>query len=235
VRRGVLLVVLLTACVALAGAVTAGWTRDVDTYTVARLWPWRACPYHPQASLAPLVAPLPAAFCHSPPPFYEPSATGRAAFVVAASAAPLPALLLLTALVAIGPRGRRRWTLAVGLCALGAATLAEVVGKDAVTRGAIDRVVGGHVHTAGIGHTFPCGHTIRVCVIAYVAARIHPICAAAALVWLLAVNVALVATSGHTLTDIAGGLLVGGGVATAMSLALWTRPRPAAAILPAKA
>jgi PAP2 superfamily len=215
-----LLLVLVGAALALGTAVSMGATKAIDSYSVANLTPWRACPYHPQSSIDQLIAPLPAAFCHSAPPRYSPPRAGRVAFGLAATAAPLPAIIALVALVCLLGSVKRGRTVAVGLCALGGATIAEVIGKLVVTRPAPTRTIHGHSVLLNIAHSFPCGHTIRACVITYVVTAMRPAWSVAVFVWFFAVNVALVATSGHTLTDIAGGVVIGGAICVLMEHSL---------------
>lgn len=222
--RVLVAVVLLALAAALGYTVNAGTTHRLDAYAVHDLMPWRACPYHPQSAVDQLVAPLPAAFCRSRPPLYEPPAAGRAAFAVASSAAPAMVVAAVVALACLAPRRRRR-ALVVGLCGVGAATIAEVAGKLVVTRPPILRGIHGHLVSVSTTHSFPCGHTIRACIVVYLVVALRPAWASVAFVWFAGVQVALVATSGHTLTDLAGGLLVGVAIAAIMGRALRDRAR----------
>ncbi|HEY3766907.1 MAG TPA: phosphatase PAP2 family protein [Gaiellales bacterium] len=218
---------LVAAAVALGYGVNAGWTHTADVFAAHDLMPWRACPYHPQSSVDQLIAPLPAAFCHSPQPLYAPPATGRVAFAVASTAAPAMAMVAVAILACLAPRRRRLRTLIVGLAALGAASVGEVVGKLAVTRPPILRLTHAHQVAVSMTHSFPCGHTIRGCIVVYLVIALRRSWAAAAFVWFAAVQVALVSTSGHTLTDLGGGLLLGLVIAAVMARALRHTPEPA--------
>lgn len=231
--RALLVAALLAAAAALGHAVDAGWTHRMDAYTVHHLMPWRACPHHPQSAVAQLLAPLPAAFCHSRAPVYEPPRAGRAAFAVASTAAPAMVALAVVALAGLAPRGRRRRLLLVGLGGVGVATVAEVVGKLVVTRPPIPRVPGGHLMNVSTTHSFPCGHTIRACIVVYLVTTVRPSWTAVAFVWFAAVQVALVTTSGHTLSDLGGGMLVGVAVALVAALALRSAPGAPRATAPA--
>ncbi len=225
-RRVAVVAALVAAAVALGYGVNAGWTHTADAFAAHDLMPWRACPYHPQSSADQLIAPLPAAFCHSPRPLYAPPAIGRVAFAVASTAAPAMAMVAVAILACLAPRRRLR-TLIVGLGALGAASVGEVVGKLAVTRPAILRLTHAHQVAVSMTHSFPCGHTIRGCIVVYLVIASRRSWAAVALVWFAAVQAALVSTSGHTLTDLGGGLLLGLAIAAVMARALRHTPEPA--------
>lgn len=229
--RALLVVIALALATALGYAVNVGWAQAMDAYTV-HLMPWRACPYHPQSSADQLIAPLPAAVCHSRPPYYEPPAAGRAAFAVASTAAPAMTLVLVLALAVLAARGRRWRILLAGVCAVAAATFVEIIGKLVVTRPPIMRVIHTHHVALNTAHSFPCGHTIRACIVVYLVVALRPRWAATVLVWFAAVQVALATTSGHTPTDLGGGLLVGVAIAATMSCALGRPKAPARVAAP---
>ena len=81
-------------------------------------------------------------------------------------------------------------------------------------------------------HSYPCGHTIRGCIVVYLVIALRRSWAAAAVVWFAAVQVSLVSTSGHTLTDLGGGLLLGLAIAAVMARALRHNPEPARVTAP---
>lgn len=228
----VVIAALVAAAVALGYGVNTGWTHTADAFAAHDLMPWRACPYRPQSSADQLIAPLPAAFCHSRRPLYAPPTTGRVTFAVASTAAPAMAMVAVAVLACLAPRRRRLRTLIVGLAALGLASVVEVVGKLVVTRPAILRWTHAHQVAVSMTHSYPCGHTIRGCIVVYLVIALRRSWAAAAVVWFAAVQVSLVSTSGHTLTDLGGGLLLGLAIAAVMARALRHNPEPARVTAP---
>jgi membrane-associated phospholipid phosphatase len=192
----------LLALTTLALAVASGHAASFDQWSVDHLMPYQDRPAYEQRLWEQMMSPIEAIGNE------RNSLTTRLAFALTLPAAPLvSALFALGGLAAVARRGRAP----VWVAALAAGAVAEVVMKAAIERPLLHRFDQHRAATVSkdaFNHSFPSGHTVRGVLVAALIAeavpRMRPVLAA----WLVAMSAALVASSMHTPTDVAGGLLL---------------------------
>ncbi len=200
----------------LATLVSAGALSWLDQWSVSHLMPYMDRPVRPQSLWERVMSPVGAVG--------RPTNTlpAKLLFALTLPAAPLATAVIAAAgLAALARRSRERalaWAVA-----LVAATLAEVVMKSVIERPPLYRF-DPHRHAvvakSAFTDSFPSGHTVRAVLLAALLVELVPCLAPGAAAWVAAMSVALVATSMHTPTDVAGGLLLGA-VAVAALPATW--------------
>ncbi len=188
----------------LAGLVAAGSLSGVDAY-VLRHW---------TQSLTPARAAHEPALAGALVPFYGLDHPSGLDFATAGVT--LPGYILVScALVAGGV-----WLLARRGLAGEAATWAavfvagnvvEVVSKHLLTRPPLRAPSpGGLVHVVALDASYPSGHALRIVLVAALVVRLRPRLWPAAVLWVAAAAALLVASRAHTVTDVAGGMLLAG-------------------------
>jgi membrane-associated phospholipid phosphatase len=114
-----------------------------------------------------------------------------------------------TACAVLLHRGRRLEAL-VWFAAWGAANVVELAGKYLLPRPDVHWSNGeARIHVAGFDNSYPSGHSARAMVLAALVAYTWPRLRPAAVLWVLLVPVALVASGAHTISDVVGGTLLG--------------------------
>jgi len=183
-RRSAL--VVAAAFAALAGLVAAGAFTHVDQWSIDHLMPGASFrPHEPNTVVESLV------------PLYGDHWDNG--YAIAANVVTLPAAFLVSlAIVFLCSR-----LLAVALVA---GVVVEVVCKEVLER---PRLYARGIHVVAFNSSFPSGHTLRAVIVAFAVAWTWPRLRAAAAVWVVAAIVLLELAGWHTLTDIAGGVLVG--------------------------
>lgn len=137
------------------------------------------------------------------------SAASSAADVFTLPAYVLPAAAIV-ALACLRLRGRRGALLAAAF-AIGNAV--EVLTKDLLTRPALHWHA---LHLVGFDNSYPSGHTLRAVFVAAAIAWAWPRARHVAVLWAAGTLVALEVAGLHVPTDIAGGLLLAGGLVLAV-------------------
>jgi membrane-associated phospholipid phosphatase len=122
----------------------------------------------------------------------------------------ISALLATIASVALVRRGHRLSAL-VWLGAWGTGSAIELAGKHLLTRPSL-HWTNGHIRldVVAFANSYPSGHTVRSVVTVAILGYVWPKARAPLAVWLAFVPVCLVVVAAHTITDVIGGLLLGG-------------------------
>lgn len=193
----------LAAFLVLTVLILVGAMRPVDQWSANHLMPWKDHPRRPPTTLERAVAPAAASARGDVP------ALAAGGFLLAATAAPLPATLAFAAgCVLIARRSRRAAATWAAMYMAGGAV--ELVGKALVSRPGITELVhGAPVVQAAFNTSYPSGHTIRAVMVVGLLGCLTRQAHRAAIVWIALLSAALVACNLHTPTDIAGSLLVG--------------------------
>jgi membrane-associated phospholipid phosphatase len=123
----------------------------------------------------------------------------------------LVSAVVLAAAAAVLVRRGTIWPALVWSGAWLAVNAIELLGKHALARPDVHWSNGGgaRIHVAAYDHSYPSGHTARAAVLAGLVAFAWPRLRGPVAGWLLLVPAALVAGADHTISDVAGGLLLG--------------------------
>jgi membrane-associated phospholipid phosphatase len=196
----------LVGAVLLGIAVSAGWTNVIDQYAVDHLMP----------GLYPFVAGRYGVVVFASKSFMSnPNRiVNRIADTVTQPASVVPATAIVIGALGFDAIYRRRLVedllLAAGYMVGNAA---ELVGKAIVQRPQLVlHGTLGELPLRKFTWSYPSGHTIRALFVAAVIAYVWPLLRGVAVLWSLAVVGLLEVAGTHTPTDIAGGLLVAGGL-----------------------
>jgi membrane-associated phospholipid phosphatase len=184
-----------------ATLVATGALATVDKFAVAHLMPWLEVRHHPFVTIGSLTLPS-----------LHPPAANAALQLWIYPAALAPSLVLV--LVAASRLARADAIVWCWLWCVGNAV--ELAGKLTLHKPALYQ---NDVHISAFDASLPSGHTIRSLIVAGAVAAAWR-SGRAAYVWAATVPFALVATGGHTPTDVLAGVLV------AVTLAGWA-PRAA--------
>jgi hypothetical protein len=203
-----LALVLVAAFAVLTAAVAADALRPVDRYAIDHLMPFT------DDSVAGTIAPsepwnaiLPIVRGHR-------SVAQSIGAIAFAPADTISALLLAAgAMVLIRRRGGPWRAGGVWIAAVVAGLLVEVTGKLVVPQ--IHYTFSSVVFGVKISGTYPSGHTTRSVIMAAMAVTLWPRLLPFALAWVVYVTSVLELGALHVPSDIAGGLLIGGALATA--------------------
>jgi membrane-associated phospholipid phosphatase len=203
-RRAIL---LGAAFLLLAAAVHVGLLRPADRFAIDHLQPLA------DTSIAHTVAPADPATALVPIARGDRSPGVSVAAIAFAPADTLSAIVLVAgASVLFLRRGRRRAALAWPV-ALAAALAAEGIGKLYISQIQFSPV--SVIFGVTIRGSYPSGHTTRSVLLASLAVVLWPRVRPWAIAWVLFVTTVLAAGGLHVPSDIAGGFLVGGGLAYA--------------------
>jgi membrane-associated phospholipid phosphatase len=177
--------------------------RPVDQWSADHLMPWKDHPRRPPTALERAVAPAAASARGDVP------SLGGAAFLLAATAAPLPATLAFAAgCILVARRSTRAAAVWAAIYAAGA--LVELAGKALVSRPPVTQLVHGQpVVQAALTTSYPSGHTMRAVLLVGLAGCVVPCLHRIGVGWIAVLSVTLVACNLHTPTDVLGGLLAG--------------------------
>lgn len=140
----------------------------------------------------------------------------------------LVCVLVLAWAVVVLARSGRVWAALVWPCAWVLANALEVAGKHELTRpGVFWSNVVPRVHLAPFDQSYPSGHAARAVVIAGLVAFVRPRFARPAFGWAALVGPVLVIGGDHTVSDVAGGALLGFAVVLAAHAMIrrWTLAR----------
>jgi membrane-associated phospholipid phosphatase len=217
-RRAIL---LGAAFALLTAAVQADLLRPVDRYAIHHLQPLASstfeknvAPPEPVSALRPVVS-------------GDRSAIASICAIVFAPADTLAALILVAGTgLALRRRGHSRAGVA-WMAALLAGLAIEVIGKALVDQLAFGTSV--TVLGVTIDGSYPSGHTIRSVILAAMVASVWPQARHAMIAWVVVVTVLLEIGGLHVPSDITGGFLLGGALASA---ALARGGRPIRAVAP---
>lgn len=203
-RRAIL---LGAAFAVLTAAVQAGLLRPADRYAVHHLQPLGS------STLAQNVAPPEPVSALSAVVTGHRSAIASTCAIVFAPADTLAAVILVAGTgLALRRRGRSRAG-AAWMVALLAGLAIEVTGKALVAQ--IPFAPSSTVLGVTIDGSYPSGHAIRSVILAAMLASVWPRARPVVIAWVVVVTGLLELGGLHVPTDIAGGLLVGGGLACA--------------------
>lgn len=217
-RRAIL---LGAAFVVLTATVQAGLVRPVDRYAIHHLQPLASstfqknvAPPEPVSALRPVVSGHRSAVASICAIVFAPADTAAALILVAGTG------------LALRRRGRPSAGVA-WMAAFLAGLVIEVIGKALVDQLAFGTSV--TVLGVTIDGSYPSGHTIRSVILAAMFASAWPRARHAAIAWVVVVTVLLEIGGLHVPSDIAGGFLVGGALASA---AIAYDGRPIRAVAP---
>jgi membrane-associated phospholipid phosphatase len=203
-RRAVL---LAAAFLVLTAAVQAGLLRSADRYAIHHLQPLA------DTSIALTVAPA------DPVNALQPIVRGERSFLVSAAALAFAPADTLSAIVLVAGasvlfvrRGRPRAAVAWP-AALAAALAIEGLGKLYVSQ--IQFAPVSIIFGVTVNGSYPSGHTTRSVLLAALATVLWPRARGWVIAWVLFVTTVLELGGLHVPSDIAGGFLVGGGLACA--------------------
>ena len=124
-------------------------------------------------------------------------------------ASALPSVVCAAAICGLLWRRSRALAVLVG-AAFVIANLVELLGKVAITRPELHVVLAGVPSSVGFHHSFPSGHAARAMILATGASLLWPRLWPLFLAWVVAVVLTLEIDGIHLLSDLAGGLLLGG-------------------------
>jgi membrane-associated phospholipid phosphatase len=125
-------------------------------------------------------------------------------------ASALASTVIATTTCAVLVRRGRGLEALVWFGAWGAANVVELAGKYLLPRPDVYWSNGvARIHVAGFDNSYPSGHSARAMVLAALVAYTWPRLRPAAVLWVLLVPVALVASGAHSISDVVGGTLLG--------------------------
>jgi membrane-associated phospholipid phosphatase len=199
--------VLLAAFAVLAVAVAADGLRPVDRYAIHHLMPYAddsvaatIAPSEPWNAIRPIVRGHRSVA----------QSLGAIAFAPADSAS---ALLLAAGATLLIRRRRGPWRAgAIWIAAVLAGLVVEVIGKLVIPQ--IQYTYSSVIFGVTISGTFPSGHTTRSVIVAAMAVTLWPRLLPLAVAWVVYVTSVLELGGLHVPSDIAGGFLLGGALAT---------------------
>jgi membrane-associated phospholipid phosphatase len=118
--------------------------------------------------------------------------------------------LAIVALAYVLERRKHRVAALVWIAAWCVANAVELFGKYVIARPAVYWSNGpGRIHITPYDHSYPSGHTLRAAVLAGMLAYALPRLRFVAAAWFTLVPVTLVVNADHTISDVAGGFLLG--------------------------
>jgi membrane-associated phospholipid phosphatase len=185
--------------------VATGRMAGIDQWSIDHLMPYRDRPVTEPSSLETLVSPLAAVSREAN------GVATRVLFALTLPAAPLVAAVAgAVGAFVVFLRGRPRRAAGWAGVFVGA-SVAEVLMKTAVERPLLhqfDGIRDAVVPRDSFNHSFPSGHTLRGLLLALLLVELVPRLRTGLAVWLGAMSVALVVSSMHTPSDVAGGVLL---------------------------
>jgi membrane-associated phospholipid phosphatase len=203
-----LALVLVAAFAVLTAAVAADALRPVDRYAIHHLMPFA------DDSVAGTIAPSEPWNAIRPILRGHRSVAQSAGALAFAPADTISAVLLAAGATLLIRRRGRPWRAgAVWIAAVVAGLVVEVTGKIVIPQ--IHYTYASVVFGVKISGTFPSGHTTRSVIVAAMVVSLWPRVLPLALVWVVYVTSVLELGGLHVPSDIAGGFLIGGALATA--------------------
>jgi membrane-associated phospholipid phosphatase len=197
--------VAATILLAIAVTVAAGHLAGIDQWSVDELMPYRDRPPTEPSTFDMLMSPLAAVSRETN------AAAPRALFALTVPAAPLVAAMACAAGALVLLVRGLPWRAAAWAAVFVGASLVEVLIKTAVERPLLHQIDGiraSLVSKDSFNQSFPSGHTVRGLLLAVLWAELFPRLRTGLAFWLVAMSMALVATSMHTPSDVVGGVLL---------------------------